>query len=330
MNDTGPCAAVTSMSTIGPVPVDIIIAIDNSGSMVEEAAEVQRNINRFASIIAASGLDYHVVLISQETGDTGVCVPPPLGSGTPRCVSGPGGRLRHVHRFVGSFTALNHTLSAYPEYSDFLRPAAAKVFIWITDDESERYTADSFRAALAGLAPARSFTTQIHNAIVGYYGDTPRTWTRSASGSCDSLANVGVTYLRLASCLNNAGAPIAGCRPGMTARVCESDWSPIFEEIARGVVAGVPVACEFNLPTPPVGQTYNVDMAMVETRTTGGAPGPTVRRVENLAACTADGWYFDNNTTPTKILLCPALCRTERMDANAEIRMSLGCWMDIL
>ncbi len=126
--DMGPCREVEDESTLEPVPVDIIITIDNSGSMTQEAAEVQANINNFAAILAASGLDYRVVLISEPTGDTGVCVPAPLGSGAPACESGPEGRLRAIHRSVSSRNALSRMLEFYPDYVDFLRFEAAKVF----------------------------------------------------------------------------------------------------------------------------------------------------------------------------------------------------------
>ncbi len=324
--DAGPCRNVTGESTIAPIPVDIIIAIDNSGSMSEEAAEVRTNINNFASIIASSGLDYRVVLISSAAGSTGVCVPAPLGTGAPACASGPEGRLLHIQRSVGSTNAPALVLSQYPMYQSFLRMDSAKVFLWITDDESSAQTADSFRTALAALEPAGMFDIQIHNSIVGYYGETPATWSTRSAGACGSLARVGASYMRLAQCLTNANAPVPDCTPGRTGRVCEADWSTIFEEIARGVVSGIPVACEFEVPTPPVGQSIDLELVNVSVLTTGGVVERTLNQVANEAACTPDGWYVDDPVTPTRITFCTDACRAVQMVPDANVNIDIGCF----
>lgn len=324
--DAGPCQAVSAESTIESAPVDIIIVIDNSGSMTEEAEQVQTNINLFAEIIARSGLDYRVVLISAEAGDTGVCVPPPLGNGpdgTPSCGSGPEGRLRAIHRNVSSHNALDRMLSTYPEYRDFLRPSATKVFIWITDDESDNHSADSFRRAIQRLEPSEMFANTIHNAIVGYYGETD--WGDRGAGACASLADVGTTYLRLSTCVTNEDAPIAGCINGRTARVCETDWRPIFENIAMGVVAGVPISCEFEIPEPPMNQTLDLDEVRV-TWLSGDVLRSTLDRVSSADGCTTNGWHLDDPTAPTEIRLCPDLCRTVRADSDARLDIALGCF----
>ena len=327
--DAGPCHEVTGESTVEAIPVDIIITIDNSGSMTEEAEQVRTNINTFAAIIAASGLDYRVVLISEESGSTGVCVPAPLGSGPPACESGPDGRLRALHVSVGSTNAPDRVIAQYPSFVDFLRPESAKVFLWITDDESSNYSADEFRTALAALAPSGMFDRQIHNSIVGYYGETPATWSSSSAGDCDSLADPGETYMRLAQCLTDGDEPITDCTPGSTGRVCETDWTAIFEDIAMGVVAGVPVVCEFAVPAPPEGQSIDVDAARVTYRS-GDVVVDELSRVDGEGACGPGGWYFDDLAMPTSITLCPDVCRTVQADPDAEMAISIGCFRDLM
>src|SRR4051794_35767208 len=47
--------------------VDIIVLLDNSGSMEDEAASVEANINvNFAGVLASSEVDYRVILISRH------------------------------------------------------------------------------------------------------------------------------------------------------------------------------------------------------------------------------------------------------------------------
>lgn len=97
------CEAVSSEAEELTRPMDVIVIIDNSTSMTEEIAAVERNINvNFAAILDASGIDYRVLMVSGYrangqpaqaaapggrrngaaaggTRDNRVCVGPPLG-----------------------------------------------------------------------------------------------------------------------------------------------------------------------------------------------------------------------------------------------------------
>ena len=328
--DEEPCRSISAESTLEPTPVDVIVAIDNSGSMSEEAAEVRRNMNRFAEILGESGLDYRVVLISRPDGSRGVCIPPPLGTGEPDCLGGEDGRLLPVHVAVASRNAPDIVLAQYPAYRDFLRESSTKVFLWVTDDESGVYSADGFREALAGLEPAGMFALTIHNSIVGYYGDgDPSEWADRSAGTCATLARVGATYLRLAQCLTDSNEVIEDCIPGRWARVCETDWTPVFESIAEGVVAGVPVVCDFVIPDPPEGQHLDYDDVRV-TYTRGDGGREELERVESSEDCRDGAWRYDDPVAPTEILLCPELCARVQRDEGARMDVGLGCFPDLV
>ena len=76
------CGNVRAAATLTKAPVDIVMVVDNSGSMTLEIQSVQNNINQsFAAILAASGLDYRVILISHHgsaTVDQSICINAPL------------------------------------------------------------------------------------------------------------------------------------------------------------------------------------------------------------------------------------------------------------
>jgi hypothetical protein len=60
------CAGGNSSASIVKLPVDIIVAIDNSASMQGEIESVQNRINNdLASIVQASGIDYRVIMVSR-------------------------------------------------------------------------------------------------------------------------------------------------------------------------------------------------------------------------------------------------------------------------
>jgi hypothetical protein len=94
----GACAVVTGDATLVKRPMDIIVSIDNSGSMAGEIDAVVARINTdFAQIIEASGIDYRVVMVSRyghrnyTLGDTNysVCIGPPLGNAACTQPNGP-------------------------------------------------------------------------------------------------------------------------------------------------------------------------------------------------------------------------------------------------
>lgn len=84
------------------------------------------------------------------------------------------------------------------------------------------------------------------------------------------------------------------------------------------------VSCTFDIPTPSSG---TIDPAQVNViYTNGGGSTTAILKVTNAAACGANGgWYFDNNSNPTKVTLCPTTCNTVQGDPYAEIEIVFGC-----
>ncbi len=207
-NDSGltedsACVAEGEEATLVMKPVDIIIVIDNSGSMGQEILGVQENINgNFASIIEASGIDYRVIMLSEHgswNGPESICIEAPL-SGIPQggCASPPSQPVNNPPKFFHySYPVLSHDSWcqvldrwAQPDqyhlapngYQAWLRPEAFKIFIEITDDgvscnsstTSQNFNdgdsiaagqtaADQFDTALLALSPAHFGTAQERN-----------------------------------------------------------------------------------------------------------------------------------------------------------------------
>lgn len=165
VEDGGSCADINADATLSKRPVDIIISIDNSGSMAGEIQAVIDRINGdFAEIIEDSGIDYRVIMVSRygninfTLGETNfsVCIGPPLGNAA--CPTAPAPALVNTERFfhhstdIGSNNMWCRLLSSlvttdeFPDtrggwtvlaangWQDWLRPEALKVFVGITDD----------------------------------------------------------------------------------------------------------------------------------------------------------------------------------------------------
>lgn len=150
------CAAESAEATLTKAPIDIIVIIDNSGSMTDDIIAVQNNINsNFANILDAAMLDYKFIFIARHGNanpDESVCISPPLAeAGTmcgPPAQAQPGYSPKFDHysievashdslcRALSTYTAINpDEFGKYPMgWSALLRQEAIKVFLEITDD----------------------------------------------------------------------------------------------------------------------------------------------------------------------------------------------------
>ncbi|MBI5533526.1 MAG: VWA domain-containing protein [Deltaproteobacteria bacterium] len=88
---------------------------------------------------------------------------------------------------------------------------------------------------------------------------------------------------------------------------------------ALKAIQGSAIPCDFDMPVPDGG---SVDPAQVKLE----YQGQPITPVSGQAQCGANGgWYFDNQTDPKKIFLCPATCNLLKADPNAKVNISLGC-----
>lgn len=302
---TASCAGTEVAADFVTVPSDIIFVVDQSGSMNQETQYVQAKINDFAALINASSIDYRVVMIARSTGGNAICVPPPLGG--PSC--GNNTRFRLVNQYVDSNNGPSLAISRYSMYSDFLRPEAGKHFVFVTDDNSNT-SAASFMSQLQALQPAGMFTgAKIH----GIYAFG--TAGVGCTGAFGSGAADGTVYTTLISQTGGASGVI-----------CTGDWTQVFNDITAAVVSGSQVSCDLTLPTPPMGETLDPTKVNVKYQMGGVAPGQTLPQVPTAGDCAAaGGWYYDDNTTPTTITLCPATCTNVQNDPAANVKVEFGC-----
>jgi hypothetical protein len=295
------CAQVTAVGSPVYAPIDIIWAIDTSGSMNEETAIVTEQLNAFVEFIETSGLDVRVVMVA----DGSVCVPPPL-SGSAGCPDTDSDRYLHVRSTVGSTDAYEVLLDAWDTYGPWLRREAIKHFVVVSDDESDRPFA-YFREQLA----TRGLTYFVFHAIVSLEsrpaGCTGVFSCEGCTGPHGDAEAEGRNY--------KVGAVATG---GTQASICADDWSATFEGIGENVVSGAVLPCVYSIPDVGGGRLVAYDQVTVRLNTS------ELSRHETSAGCTtAPGWYYDDNTAPTKIFLCPGVCGAGFEGVEAEI--IFGC-----
>lgn len=339
-SEQGECATARAAAELVREPVDIIIVLDNSGSMDDEARAVESNINEsFAAILEESRVDYRVILVSEhrerDAQDTAVCITPPLSTlpGCPAEQPGPGGRFFHYSTSIGSgnsFDVLLETFDGAREddfglaplgWSEWLRPGAKKVFLEFSDDDANT-SANEFLGSLTALSPdnfgpAPNQLRFVWHSIVGVaeravptdpYGPVEPVEDEECAGD---VFNAGTTYQELSRLTGGLRFPI-----------CKFDgYDAVFRRIAEDVAESRGLACEFAIPEPPGGRALDLDKVAVSY--TPGAAGPArdLGRVDEPAACGADAFLV----SAAGVRLCPEACELIKADPTGFVDVLFTC-----
>lgn len=319
------CAETEAEATEGLAPADIVIAVDTSGSMSEEAEFTQKAMPEMVTTIVQSGVDAHVVMISGSA----ICVPAPLGSGScPNDEQLPA--YRHVQEDVGSHNALAKIIATHASWKPSLRPNATKTFVVISDDDSTSLSAGEFTAQLLALDP--SFQGFKFHAIVAPTFNLNDFAACNLALSCGGIACCGssgsfppCTYLSAAEGL--VYKQLVQQTGGVLGDLCKQQFQPVFQEMATAVVADAKVPCVYDIPTPGGGQEIDYGKVNVAYVPAPNAPPTDILNVPGGAAnCGATGgWYYDDPTAPTQILLCEATCTSVQAADQGKVSVKFGC-----
>jgi hypothetical protein len=339
------CATQQADALLERQPVDIIVTIDNSGSMQDEIDAVESNLNtKFANILQTSGVDYRVILVSRHEKkgrQTSICVTAPLSANT---VCPPTPDLpAFTERFyqyslkvdsLNSLVLLVDTFDATePDEFDlapmgwgaWLRPNAKKVILEITDDDSTEMTATEFIAQITAKSPqfgtAAAPTFTFHSIIgIGEKAQPTEPWlpteaaqTSTCTGNADTVENPGPVYQELSRATGGLRFPI-----------CQfTAFDAVFEKIAGDVVSHAAIACEFAIPAPPKGQDLDLSKVAVSYDAGDGKGPKTFGQAMTPAECVPDAFYIDVATS--KIQLCPATCTAAQAGPNPKIDVLFTC-----
>jgi hypothetical protein len=221
---SGPNAVTDSISI--SKNVDLVIALDSSGSMDEERAAVSANLNKLILALQKGSLDPRVHLIAgrEEDDDDEVVVPGPVFTFPPDVDAA---KVALIAQEIGSHDALGHvnkTLSGtyaarYQNVKGMamnpplaFRPDAKLEVLVISDDNGTNVgnTAKDFD-------PMNKWKATV-SGVIG----TPT--SMQAAGICE-IAAVGQEYITL-----------AGQTGGSVLDICSPDWSMIIDRFTKDVL----------------------------------------------------------------------------------------------
>lgn len=354
------CAAQEAAASLTKGPVDIIFVIDNSGSMSGEIAEVEKQVNdNFATIIEASKIDYRVIMVSHHGSNTAqrVCVKAPL-SGAASCSPPPAQPVESARFFhhsidvqstdawcrLDEFYAKTDEFGKHPTgWGSLLRANALKVFVVISDDRvscsfggktyNDRKSAGTtvadgtaaaadFDARILALSPTQFGTAAKRNyvwhSIIALKEFDTNDKTKAHPATAPIVTDVCTPGAQQPATGHQAMSRLTG---GLRYPTCGLNYTTIFTEMAKGVISGAKVACEFPVPPAPAGQTLDLATVVPHYTPGNGGAGKDFAQVPNAAACAADKFYIENNS----IKLCPATCDAVQADPKAAIKVLFGC-----
>jgi hypothetical protein len=232
---------------LGPVPVDVVVVFDNSGSMAAEAAAFEEALPQFAERLEVDGVDHRIILISRHRDDdrdssqeasTSVCIGAPLGGAAcPSESPVPGDRFFQYSIKIDASDSFERILQSFTQpdpfeltergWSEWLRSGALTVFIELSDADSS-VSVDAFLGALAARDPGGLLVSPaarpnfVFHSVVGLaskrielavYDATEPLEARTCTGNGGEPDNAGETYQALSRLTGGLRLPV--CPPSL-------------------------------------------------------------------------------------------------------------------
>ena len=337
-----PCAR--SQSKAEPLPVDMHIMQDKSGSMMDNGkwTAIKQAVSDFVNAPDLKGLGVGLAFFGRPGDPNGPCSTCTTldclmmcGCTSTSCTNG-------VCRCTGTYDSCSAADYILPSVE--IRPlpdVANDVIIAYNGMKPEGSTPS--RPALEGaIEHAKSWSSaKKRRTVVIFATDgVPAgcdTATNNVQG-CAMAAAAGVTQGVLTFVIGvgtdltslNAVAQAGGTG---TAFIVDGSGGPAtsrqFIEALKKIQTAAALACTYVLPAPPPGEMLDPGKVNVEY-TTGNPPTTvTIPNVPDKASCgTSQGWYYDNPTKPTQIVMCDTTCSALSAPSNTQNRqldIVLGC-----
>jgi hypothetical protein len=231
---------------------------------------------------------------------------------------------------IESVDGLRKLIELFPVYSPHLRDDVRKYIVIVTDDDSRNHPDSSGDAGIYDSNPNGFIAdyTALHPMMSDAMGN--RTWVMSglyAYSMCPNSAQVGTVWEDIIDTTGGVSGDICNCNPGNPA--CAGTFQAVFDQLAEQIIDGSdPIPCQWLIPDPPEGETFDPDQVNVEFFDVGTNMSEPIYHVDNAAACDPmiGGWYYDDNDTPANVILCPVSCNAvSGAGEGSQVNLLFGC-----
>ena len=305
-------------------PVAIYIMLDQSTSMVPLWADALNGIKAFVADPKSSGTDVALDFFPSLFGEPGECtgagydapyvqmgrlpahgamintqldaLPVPTGFGTPI-----EGALNGLKNFCQQFQSMHADEKC--------------VGVLVTDGSPLGCNQDLAQlAAIAQQANAAGVKMYAVGLTGSDFAFLDQVAMLGGAADCDPMAD---TY---ACDVTGSAAKLVEALAKIRDTVVETKT----HTVTSTMTVETPLPCEWSIPASPVGQTF--DREKVNVQLNAPSSGSTVfGKVADEGSCASKAWYYDDPTTPTRIIACPDTCELITTTGGAKVDILLGC-----
>jgi hypothetical protein len=160
--------------------------------------------------------------------------------------------------------------------------------------------------------------TNIQNIAAMGFGGMPSIRTFVIGVGDDVGADAGSDAKRLLDGIASAG----GTNKAFV--VSDADVNKQFLD-ALNAIRGAALACSYTIPDS-MGRMPDYNRVNVRYTQGGMTTSVVIPKVANAADCAnRDGWYYDNDAAPTRIIVCDATCQKFSTDTKGKVEIEVGC-----
>jgi len=289
--DLSKCA--TSSATPTPVPVSLVFMFDKSGSMGQDSkwTSCKSGLTSFFADPASAGLSASLQFfpLSNECNVPTYAAPAVAMRALPDATSfansinanSPNGGTPTLPALTGAIE--------YAQSVQKANPADKVAVVLVTDGEPNDCNSSVGNVS----SEAASASATIPTFVIGI----------GNAGNLDQIAQSGGTTKATIVSTNN---------PQQTAQDFQT---------ALNAIRGLTLACEYQIPPPPQGETFDESKVNVVYTPTNAGP----QTLTYNQSCTGGtGWHYDDLNNPKKIVLCSSTCDSVQQKSG-KIDIVLGC-----
>jgi hypothetical protein len=124
----------------------------------------------------------------------------------------------------------------------------------------------------------------------------------------------------------NQIAQAGGTQQALIVDAAGADPGGQFLAAMKAIEGSVLLGCQYKTPIPQGGAAFDPTKVNVQFTPLGSTP-TTIRHVHDASQCnpTDGGWYYDNPSAPTQIILCDSTCGGINAGSGATVEIVLGC-----
>lgn len=306
-NDGGnECISVVAEAEI--VPLDMFILLDRSGSMTSSNkwTSAVTAIKGFSDTPGVAGMGLGLQYFPPLKGDE--CSVPSYQSPAVPLALLPGNaspiKISLVSTMPTGLTPMRPALEGVTKLMKAhvsKNPSHEGVVILVTDGDPGGCTNNTVASVSAVAADSATTPPEVRTFVVGMTG--------ASFGNLDTIAAAGGTTKSF-----DVGSGVGASQSLIDA----------LDKIRTSALS-----CEYLLPIPdPKDGTLDLDSVKIQFTPGLNEPKVDIQKVGSKGLCgdISGGFYYDDPTAPTRLILCPASCEMIHGGTeNASVRVLLGC-----